>query len=315
MYKLIAFYNQNRKKIWQILGFLAFLIIIFVMGRTYMLKKVQEKNKVENVSNNKNTEEKIENTNEHVVVKKDDEITNSETLTRQDRIEQTISKFVQQIQDGDIESSYNMLTDDCKKVLYPSKEKFYKKYVQENMNYGDTWEIEKWLFDTYRVNIIPDLISTGEIGDKKNKLDYITVEKDGEEYKLNINGYIGRKELNSKKEIDDFNFNVNYKDVFMNYETYNITLKNEKENTVVLDDLMNPKSMYLLTKGEKKDYAYTNELSREELKVGVGESKILNIKFYSRYVSDKKISAMVFSSVRGLSTLVGETQTSIKVDL
>ena len=317
MHNLRAFYNQNRKKIWQIVIFLGFLIVIFFVGRNYMLKQAREKNKIENLQiANNNKEQEIDTTKENVVIKSDNgDKSNNGYSTKTNIVKNTISKFVEQIKDGDIEASYAMLTDDCKKVLYPSQESFYKNYVQENFSYGVTFEIENWISNTYKVNIIPDLISTGEIEEGKNKLDYITVEKDGEEYKLNVNSYIGRRNVNERKEIDNFIINVNYKDVFMNYETYNFTLENNKNNVVVLDDLTNINSIYLLTRNGKKDYAHANELTKESLRVGIGEKKNLNIKFYSRYVSNKRISSIVFSNVRGISIKEDKKYETIVIDI
>ena len=88
---------------------------------------------------------------------------------------------------------------------------------------------------------------------------------------------------------------VNYKDVYMEYETYNMTIENNGQTTVVLDDLKGTDSMYLEDQNEVRYNPYVHEITEDMMVVENGNTKTIDIKYYSRFSSTKNIRRMVFS--------------------
>ena len=301
MNKIIRFYNRNRQAIIKSLIWILFIIIIIITIKSYIENKDKDKIKFSDI-NSKNI---IIDNDEKVTIKTEPILgSNKEAKEQEKDVKRIISKFLEQINEGNIQDSYNMLTEECKKVLYPTINDFYNNYVVENLSYDVNFELEHWLGNTYKVNIIPNLLAEGRFEENKTKLDYITIVKVKNEYKLNINSFIARKSIGKEEKIDNCSIKVNYKDIFMNNEIYNFTIENNNDFSIILDELTDVHSMYLLLENKTKDYAHVNELSQEQLKIKAREIKNLNIKYYSRYVSNKGIKSIVFEKAH--KNFIGE---------
>ena len=292
MQGLISFYNKNRKGIWLTAIIIAFLLIILFLINLYF-KNTDKENEVINLNQNK-----IETNNDKVVIDSNvsaitgDHIS-SEVL--QSHVD-VITNFIENCNQGNIEEAYNMLTDECKEEMFSTVTDF-KTYYYANIFGGErvSFDIQNWVNNTYMVDIIPDMLSTGKANNGMNKQDYITIKKVNGEYKLNINNYIGRTEIKRDKEEDNVKITVNYKDVYMEYETYNITIENKSERDIKLDSLNSIDSIYLEDKNKIKYPAYNHEITKEMIEINSGNSKTIEIKFYNRFSSGRNITKLVFS--------------------
>ena len=115
---------------------------------------------------------------------------------------------------------------------------------------------------------------------------------------MNINSYIGRKEINkSSDSISNIELTVESKDIFMDYEIYTFKIKNNTGNDILLDNLKDMNSMYLLGQNNLRYSAYTNEISLSELLIRPREDRRFKIKYYNKYGSTKRVESIVFSKV------------------
>lgn len=297
MNNLRRLYNQNRKGIWWVMIIIAFFLIILQITN-YFIGKSNEQKSEDNLTNNTI---KINNEdNGQVQINTDKSVLTGEGLstTKLNTEIGTIKQFLENCKNNKIEDAYNMLTDECKEEMYESVEDF-KKFYYVNVFESErvSFEVENWIKNTYKVDIIPDMLSTGKSNEGIVKQDYITVKKVNEEYKLNINNYIGRRKINASKEQDDIIITVNYADTYIEYETYNITVRNQRETNMALDNLDNERTMYIEDRKEAKYPAYTHEIPKELLIFDRGVEKTIDIKYYSRYGSTKEIKNLVFSEV------------------
>ena len=188
-----------------------------------------------------------------------------------------------------------MLTDKCKEEMFSSLEIFKKSYYQDVFN-GESknCNIENWLGNTYRVRIMSDSLSTGKSNDGYAKEDYITVEKIDKDYKLNINNYIGNREINKTTEKSNIKVEVLSKDTYKDYEKYTIKVTNNTKSLAVLGDVGNPDSLYLEdSKGVKYPF-FNHEITKPKLTVKSGQTKDITLKFYSGYVSNRNLKNIVF---------------------
>ena len=191
----------------------------------------------------------------------------------------------------------NYLQKTVKNQMYSNLETFKQSYYKNVFN-GEkkNFTIENWVKNTYRVNITGDILATGK-DDDYSKQDYITVKQVDDEYKLNINNYIGYSSINKKTTKNNISVNVISKNTYKDYEEYTINVTNNTENIVQLDNINNIDTLYLEdSKGVKYPY-YNHELTTQSITVQPGESKDVTIKFYSSYVSTKKIEHIVFSNI------------------
>lgn len=295
MYSIKRFYNQNRRNIWLVIIIIAFLFIIFRLINTfYSNSRRIEREALQNNVNNTND---ISEENNNIIISNSsatgETISNSSLKTDTD----VITEFLENCNNGNVEEAYNMLTDECKEEMFSTVEDFRTFYYGNIFNGNKvTFEIENWVNDIYKVDIVPDMLSTGKVNNTVMQ-DYITVDNYTGEYKLNINNYISRRDINKSQEKDNVKITVNYRDTYMEYEEYNLTIENNGETSIVLDDLTNLESMYIEDQNEMHYTAYTHEITKDMLEIPSGTSKTIEIKYYSRFSSSRNIEKLVFSNV------------------
>ena len=195
MINIRRYYNQNRKKIWGVIIIVASAFILI-----QLLNSVLQANhdKTQNIISN-NEEKKI-NTENSKLTANTSAITGEKISNeRLENATKIIDDFINCCNKKELEKAYNMLTDKCKEEMYNSLEDFEKSYYEDVFGgESKTCNIENWANNTYKVNIMNDSLATGKSNNGYSKEDYITIEKVKDDYKLNINNYIGYKELKRK---------------------------------------------------------------------------------------------------------------------
>lgn len=297
MYKLIRFYNQNRKMIFKII-----LIIVFIIGIIQLLNwltKLKSERKIQNnvmqnsssVINNNSQEELLSNKSVISGEKISDYKLENDT--------DVIKSFMTYCNDRELESAYELLTDECKEEMFSTVDDFKEIYYIPIFNGNSkVYTLENWTDSTYKIEINDDVLATGKYEKENTVIDYITVkENDDGEYKLNINKYIGKSDIDKETEQDSINIKAIDSKIYTDYAIYTFEITNNSNRTILLDDLSNIDTVYLETKNGIKYSSYSHELTQEQLKIGVSEKKKISIKYYSKYTLNKKIDKAVFSKV------------------
>lgn len=292
---IVRFYNQHRKRFWMaILIIVSFLIFIQLLN--YLAIRDSEKQ----LSDMENTI-KQQQSNKSLIDNNSKSTSNQSGITGktiEDEelyfAESVIQEFFDLCNKKDLKNAYDMLTDECKEVLYPTLEIFSQNYY--NNMFGETrktFSLQNWSNDTYIVTISEDALATGKTSD--SKMDYVTIVDE----QLNISSYIGRKLLEKEEFNEDINIDAKIEsvDTFMDYEIYNINIRNESENTICLGNVDESNSIYIRDSNSNGYGFYNHELSQDELILKSNFSTNLQIKFYSSYVSNKKIEYLVFSNI------------------
>ena len=302
MHKLRKFIYQNKYQILGVLGIIAFILIIIQLMNLWARKN--NNSEIENRQQNTT----IVNENNSGVISEKSAVTGKEVSKQQlDNETTAINKFMEYCNNQDFENAYNMITEECKKQMYNSLDIFKQSYYKNVFN-GEkkNFTIENWVKDTYRVNITGDVLATGNV-DEYSKQDYITVKQVNGEYKLNINNYIGYTEINIKTTEKNISMEVIGKNTYKDYETYTFNVTNNTGSVMQLDNISNTESLYIEdSKGVKYPY-YNHELTTPMITVSAGQTKEITIKFYSSYVSTKKIERIVFSNIMLKNGELGET--------
>ncbi len=292
MNSLKRFYNQNTKGIWLVIIVIALFIVVLQLANSYIA------NRNENNTNSLNFSSQQVNTgNKNIIVTSENTTALGESVSK-DRVtedSQLITIFINYCNDGNLEGAYNMLTNECKEEMFSTLDDFRTYYYGNMFNESKvTFEIENWVNNTYKVDIIPDMLATGKANNTV-KQDYITIANENGEDKLNINNYIGRSNIEKSEEKDNVKITVNYKDTYMDYERYNITIQNNGNTKVILDSLEDLKTMYIEDRNEIQYSAYTHEITNEQMAIDGGTQSTIEIRYYSTYVSTKEITRLVFS--------------------
>ena len=296
MHNLRRFYYQNKKKIWQIILFIAFIIIL-----------IQLLNYITKINNNDyNYEEnRINQTIDKNNSSKNTEIVSGQSAVSGEKIENStieetqkiLEEFINFCNNKEIDKAYNLLSTECKTELYSSKEEFKNKYIKNNFPEGSKKiaKIENWIGNIYKINISEDIMATGNINNDTIQ-DYITIVNENNQKKLNINSFVDKEKINKTSIQDNVEIKITSRDVYMDYEKYTITINNKTENSIMLDSLNSTKTIYLEDENGTKYYAYTQEIVKEELKVNAGFSTQISIKFYKTYSSTRQAKQLVFSN-------------------
>lgn len=286
------YYNQNRKKIWGIIIIIAFAFLMFYL-LNYIVNNTKEEENIQTINEiNYETNSSKITTNQSVVT---GENVSSNKLKTQAGV---IDQFISYCNERNLQEAYDLLTDECKEQIYNSLEIFEQAYYNDVFG-GETKTatVENWVDNTYRVRIVDNLLATGKSNDGYAKQDYITVKKTGEDYKLNINNYIGYTEIGKTTQKDDISVEIISKNTFMDYEEYKIKVTNNTDKDIKIDGRSDVRSLYIEDSRGKKYSSYNHELTDPMLLVQSEHTNELSIKFYSSYTSTKKIEYMVFSDV------------------
>lgn len=292
MYNLRRFFYQNRNQIIKTIAIIIFIFFIIQM-MNYFVRKNSEKETV-----NKNQNITIKDEDDKGLISEKSAVTGKDVSdSKLDNATTVINEFISFCNQQDLEKAYNLLTNECKEQMYTSLDIFRQAYYNDVFN-GEKkiFTIENWIDDTYKVNITGDLLATGK-NDGYAKQDYITVKEENDQCKLNINGYIGYSNINKKTTKDNITMEVISKNTYKEYEEYTIKVTNNTDYELQLDSVNSTKTLYLEdSKGGKYSY-YNHELTQPTLTVKQGQEKEISIKFYSSYISTKKIKYVVFSNI------------------
>lgn len=289
---LMRYYNQNRKKIWGILIIIASAFIFLqLLGYAYQ-KKDSNVPVIQNNTTIATTNTTSLTTNKSVITGENlsqNQLQNATTV---------IDNFISYCNTQELQKAYDLLTDECKIQMYDTLEVFeqtyYKDVFQEE---NKTCSIENWVGNTYKVKIVDDMLTTGKSNNNYSKQDYITVKKEDNGYKLNINNYIGYKTINKTTTKNDISVEVISKNTYMDYEEYTIKVTNHTKNKILLDSRLNTKTLAIQDDKEVQYSSYSHELTEPMLTIPSKQTKEITIKFYSSYVSSKNIKYIVFSDL------------------
>lgn len=294
MKNLIHFYYQNKQKILKVVIIIALVIIIIQLLNYWA--KLNKNSTLQNTTNTTTSINKLSTKNE-TYIKNTSVVTGQEiTETQSKVINETINTFLEYCNNKEPAKAYDMLSVECKENLYQTEQDFINNYYSKNFTGNDTFTIENWIGDTYRVKIQEDMLATGKVNNQVVQ-DYITIVQQGGENKLNINSYIGREEINKEVSNKNIYITVISKDVYMEYEIYKFTITNRTNNRIMIDSLEDTKSIYLEGDNSNKYIAYSYELLQENMILQQNFTTNISIKFAKSYSTNSSVNKIVFSNI------------------
>lgn len=279
--------NQNRKQI--ILVILAIIFIIAIIQTlNYFAKESNQDNLNEIIEQNRHIDSDLR------PAISEDSTTDLELTSKNKDV---IEEFIKLCNEGKSEEAYNMLSKDCQSIMYSSYDNFYNNYYKKNFGSKKSYTIQNWINNTFKVDIKEDVLLTG--GTAENNIqDFISVVTEDNQYKLNINNYIGSSEVNKETKQDNIVFKVTKKDTHMKYERYYLQITNNGDTDVLLDDLKNTNTLYLLDNNDIK-YSVTNDtLTKEQIYIRKGVTMNVAIKFTNAYTYEREFKCIVFSNAK-----------------
>lgn len=299
-------YNQNRKTI-LIIILVIVAVIILLQLLNYLTKKNIENKEVSNTT----VENKYGKNYEAVTGERKEDATYS-TQTN------VIKNFLDACVNGDTETAYNLISDDCKNALYPSINNFIDGYY--NINFKDkkiSYNYQAWSGNTYKIEFRENILSTGMYSDSAYKEEYYTL--DGN--KLNISGYVKKEEINAEEQKQNITITVDNLEYYRDYLVCNISVFNQTDNDILLDSLENAENITLMDSNEVEFTYYNDELDESEIKVYKGQLMQISLKFNVVYRENLDIRKINFKNIiknyekYQLNTLEESDITNIEIDI
>ena len=304
MNKFLRFYNQNRKGIWLIIMIIAFVIFIIQSLNSFYANSEKQNNSQQVVAS-KEEKEKIEEKNESMVQGSIDSYEKKEAYTN------LIERFLEYCSNNQPEEAYKLLSNDCKEKLYPTEKTFESEYYNSKFSQNKTYDFQLWsAIDKtyiYLVKIYDDMLSTGVVTTQKYIQDYYSVIQEDNVYRLSINNYIKNVSYPTDDEIigddgkdtqeNNISVTVLNKDCYMDYEIYHISVRNNSEQSILLDTLLDENNLVVVDEKQNEFNAMLIELNEEDLVVEKQSSEFIDIKFSRNYTSGVDTEKMKFKKI------------------
>jgi hypothetical protein len=232
-------------------------------------------------------------------------IISGEEISEEKAIEdkQIIEGFVQACNNKDYSKAYNMLTDDCKNIVFNgTMDSFVRNYCDLIFKTSKTYKLEGWLNKTdgmtYKMTYLEDnILATGGISDGLNYTDYITITKENGENKLSIYSFINSYNTEKIESKNNIAVKVNRKDVYMDYVVYAFDITNNSENVILLSDNSDNKQICLVDEHNSEYISYLNEIPQFNLVINKGEQKQFAIRFAKGYSSSTNSRYIKFKNI------------------
>ena len=266
---------------------------------------------------------KINNSKESIEIEDSKSYTTRNTVLSETKVDKktnneivdTINNFINACNDKRIEEAYNMLSSDCKNQIFPTKKDFEDSYYNIIFKSKRQFDIQSWITKnslyTYKVKFLDNMLSTGG-KEQDSTEDYYTIVKENNVYKLNINNFIGKKDINKSEIKNNINIEVKEVYIYIDYEIYNINIYNDNLNNVLLDTRKRTDTMYV-TDNKNNNYAsYNYEISDTDLSISSKTSKKLNIKFSKGYNSRLTTEKLTFGDINIMS---GNSKKGITIEI
>ena len=300
MLKIIRLYNRNRRIIW-----ISLIVVIFCIAIIGVINKVYQEQANENMEQySKQLQEASNKENPSEVVnynKAAQSITTGGSVDQdiKDEVQGVLEQFIQYVTSKQVEQAYNLLTEDCKEILYPTLEGFEQKYCQDL--YDKIYDFQSWSSTdntyVYQVRFYDNMLSAGLDFTNHYLEDYITVLKKGDVYKVNIHNFMRANNIRKTAEANKVQFKVNNVETYLDYEIYEIEVTNDSSKEIILDTREKDNSVYVKNNDGLKIQALLYENTDEDLRVQAGESKKIRIKFNNTFNGEKRIVSLGFSDI------------------
>lgn len=294
MHNLIRFYYENRIRVWIVILASIFILVVIQLLNSLLIQQKEKKQ-------DNNIEETTFN-----VVSYDDEsesIMSGEEVPSiyKDDFGQLINDFYTYCINHQPEEAYELLSTNMRNIKYQSTEIFKDLYYNSKFEGNKQFSFQSWSQSNdiyiYQVKIFDDMLSTGKSNEQEYIEDYITIVPEGDTYRLNIDGYIGRKEIFKKASNDTIQISAQISDIYMNYEIYTFNIKNNTDEKIILDTRKNTKTTFIVDSNENKFYSLLYENKASDLILEPNEMKTINIKFNDAYRENIEIKEINFQNI------------------
>lgn len=303
MRRLRLFYQNNKEKIWKVLG-IAILVFVLIRIANYYAKINNEEER----QNRNNINNAISYTPSQSIIS-DSNISEEKSEKDVDIIE----KFIEYCNNEQVSEAYQLLSENCKNEVFPTEEDFYNNYYKDIFTEEKSYDAELWSssgLTTYKIKILSNIMASGHVSNEYIE-DYYSIVVENGESKLNIKNFINKVEINNTKSIENIDFTVLGKQYYIDYEIVEIEVKNNSDQKVVLDSKENTETVFIEDTSGVEYSWYGHEMPDNFLELESGQTRNLKIKFNKVYNPNRKDESIHFEDIQ----IEGEEVLSVEIGI
>lgn len=276
--QLLRKYNQNRRTIWVVIIFIAFFVLllhtVFNILRAF---KREEQQELLNNYYHSQTNTIVNNSETNNMV---NEIETPENLTTSSSSEDIINYFIRLCNENKIEEAYDIISNDCKEVLFPTINDFRNNYYNKVFTKQKTAKIEESMYEgeIYKITYASDLLANGGYNEEETLEDYVYVTREEDKPKISLNKFIYIQDINKTGSIDGISIKILKKRVYIDYEEYQIQISNNSDNAIYINP--DETKVYLLDENDIQYTSNIDELQTNATLIEENTSKIFDLTFY-----------------------------------
>ena len=292
----IRFINQNLKGVFLFVIIVICIILVIQLLNSMAREKMQEGSQTLNSTLDEDILEEdtlqIEDTDANRA--QDQSIITGENIGSQtaNKNQEIIKTFVDYCNDGKINEAYSMISYECRNKVFENIDEFQRKYIEPIFSTKKDYNLKNWIStnigETYIITYVEDILSTGHTSEHIQ--DYITVLY-GEE-KINIFRYIDNIKINKSASNNVVTVTVVDKDIYDEYEIYNLKVENNSENTIMINRNEDNDGIYV-EYGENSYGAIISDTPLRDLSIEPKKSKEISIKINKMY-NDEYIGDRIY---------------------
>lgn len=221
-------------------------------------------------------------------------------------INETIDTYFNYCNNKQYEEAYNMVSEECKKIYFPTLEDF-KEYIDIVFDENKIYYLQNFSnyngVYIYRMRIMEDLMATG-LTNKDDLYFYeekIALKEVDNKISLSLRQYITSENIEEIYEDEYVKIEVVSKDVFYEQEQYTIRVKNKTSNTVVLADSQENNEIILQVGSEMRVLDVDNLF----VVIYPDETQEYTLSFTKFFDEENVAEGLVFNAVRILPKYSG----------
>lgn len=229
----------------------------------------------------------------------------------QSPIEKVIKEFIDACNAKDYDKAYELLSEDCRRDVYPDKE-YFEMYVDSIFDQKKIYNIQNFSnkdnYYIYKITILNDIMATGLTGEddgEYNEETYVIKEEKGN-LKLAINGYIGNNSVDQMYEDDNMKITIDNVKVDYGLLTYDVKIRNKSEYTIVIEDFTDQNEVLLNTDMGNRS---REGLWVEPIILKEGETKTFHLSFTRFFDEAGNVNSLIFGKIRILKSYTGREET------
>lgn len=291
MHKILRYYSQNRIKVWTTVFAIVFIIFVIQILNNAAKKEKNNTNKGETAFNVVS----YHNESKSIITE------GSVPQIYQKEFSNIIDEFYTYCINHEPEKAYELLAPDTKQVLYQTESQFENLYYQEIFEGNKEYSFQSWSSSSediyiYQVKIFDNMLATGKNNNEYIE-DYVTIVPVEDRYKLNINGYIGRKNVSQKESNELITVEVVNIDRYTEHEIYTFRIKNNTDKTILLDANRKKNTTYITDEEGNKFTSFLYEIASQDLTFNAKEQKTIEIKFNRAYHNEIEATSVNFTDI------------------